>query len=225
MAKKTARKRTSRGPGIWPGVAVAAKFVLPLLAAAGLVVGVVLLARAVGPAIADRDRYTVRIADLHTDAPPVGDPRAFLTEVRYLGALPESVQTVDPQLSSKLTAAFRKHPWVADVTAVTVGADGGVHVGLKFRTPALLIRLVGNEWRAVDPGGVLLPADAPTAGLPRFLNPQLPHDTPAGQVWPDPDVRRALELIVDHPAKELERLPTGWRVTRADGQVLVIAAP
>src|SRR5690242_11918224 len=102
---------------------VAVKGLLALGLVAGVVYGVAWLGGAAGERVADRDRYAVRVADISCDAPPGKDRAAFLTEVRYLADLPETVQAVDPKLPDRLAAAFARHPWVAEVVGVKVGPD------------------------------------------------------------------------------------------------------
>lgn len=227
MAKKALRKKSVK-PSAPPVAAVAAKGVLAVAVAVGLVAALGWVGRKAGDGVADRDRYAVRVADLTFDAPPHLDPKTFLTEVRYLGDLPETVQSTDPALSDRLTAAFRKHPWVAGVGGVSVAADGTVTVGLTFRVPVLAVRWRGggeSELRAVDAAGVLLPTDAPTAGLAVLANERTGPKPAVGQVWPERDVPRAAELVARHPATAIERTPGGWKITEPGGQVFALNTP
>src|SRR5262249_19013299 len=126
-----ARKPAARVPLV-PSVPVAqlgwigVKAAVTLLLLFGLVGGLVWLGGKAGPAVANRDRYAVPVADIRCEVPPGTDRATFLGEVRYLGRLPETVQSVDPALPSTLSAAFTKHPWVATVTAVATNPDGTV---------------------------------------------------------------------------------------------------
>lgn len=227
MAKKTARKRTTK-PGASSGTLTAVKALAAVALAVGLVAGVRWVGSLAAVGVAGRDRYAVRTADLRFDPPSHTDPRAFLTEVRYLANLPDAVQSIDPTLPDRLAAAFRQHPWVEDVTGVTVLPDGGIYVGLRFRTPVLAVRWqsgMESETRVVDANGVLLPADAPTAGLPVLANVRgCPRPT-AGRVWPEADVVRAADLVRRHPATAVERTPGGWTLTEPDGKKFHIATP
>jgi hypothetical protein len=76
---------------------------------------------------------------------------------------------------------------VKDVAEVTVASPRQVHVRLVFRTPVLAVPL-GTTLRAVDAGGVLLPAQAATEGLPVFQGRANPPVGPAGSRWGDPAV-------------------------------------
>ncbi len=164
MSRQAKRKR----PGAKAKAGSLPAFVLRLAFGVALAVGIVYavawLGSRAGERVADRDRYAVRVADIACDAPPGTDRAAFLSEVRYLSGLPEAVQAVDPGLSDKLSAAFLKHPWVAEVAGVRVDADGTVRVDLRFRVPVLAVAVRGeSEPRAVDRSGVLLPS-VPNAG-------------------------------------------------------------
>lgn len=222
MAKKPARKRPAKpAPYQWGRLV---RLIPAVVAVGGVFAGLYFAGKWAGGEVAARERYAVPVADLRVNAPPHTDSAKFLTEVRLLGNLPDTVQAVDPVLPTQLTEAFRKHPWVDDVTAVAVDPDGGVRVELKFRTPALAIRWNGTP-RAVTATGVLLPAEADATGLPVLKTERTVKDATDGRPWPEADVKRAAELVSRHPAKAVERTRTGWRLTDADGKVLVIDAP
>lgn len=197
---------------------------LTLVAVAGLVWGIKQLGDGARRDIAPRDRYTIRFLDIECDSPPGLSHAPFLSEVRYHSAFPQTFQSIDPELTVKLTTAFAAHPWVAAVERVSVEPDGGVRVVLKFRVPALALHLAGanSEMRVVDTTGVLLPITAATAGLPELITPVLAPTTPSGQSWPDGVVKRAVELVGAHQPRKLEQTPRGWRLMKDDGTVLVV---
>ncbi len=218
MAKPKFHKRPppNYGPG-WHLLKTAAKATVALALAFGVLVGIAWFGSQAGTEVAPHGRYTVAFGDIETAAPPGQDRKAFLFEVRYLSDLPETVQSVDPNLGENLKAAFRKHPWVFVAGEVTVTKQGAIRVELKFREPALAFKILGEkEHRAVDRTGVLLPKETATAKLPTLGNPVLPSNTSAGQTWPDPDVRRAVELVGLYPCERIERKPDGWHVTHAN---------
>jgi hypothetical protein len=131
---------------------------------------------------------------------------------------------VDPALKDKLTAAFVRHPWVAQVTGVTVGADGGVRVDLRFRTPVLAVTVAGEpEPRAVDKAAILLPAAPDRATLTLLATPVLPPTKHEGERWDDPTVRRAAELAELYRPRRIEKSDKGWRLTQTDGRTLVVS--
>jgi hypothetical protein len=224
MSAKRTRPRKVVKPSapklVLAGVVV--KGVLALALVGAVVYGVAWLGGEAGERVAGRDRYAVRVADIVCEAPPGKDRAAFLTEVRYLADLPEAVQAVDPELPPRLTAAFARHPWVAEVLAVKVGPDAAVRVDLRFRVPVLMVRVAGeSEPRAVDRTGVLLPPGAAAAA--ELANPVSPPTRPAGEVWADPTVKRAAELAAEHGPRRIEKTAQGWRLTLDTGRVLLVS--
>ncbi len=226
-AKKAKPKRDGKPGGLrprWVLAGVVAKGLLALGLVAAAVAGVVWLGERAGERVADRPRYAARVADIRCEAPPGTDRAAFLTEVRYLAKLPETIQVVDPALRETLVRAFAQHPWVAEVAEVAVESDGGVAVGLKFRTPVLAVRVSGEtEPRVVAKAGVLLPPSASATGLPLLITRVLPPTRPAGEIWPDPTVTRAAELAELHKPRQIEKTDKGWRLTRDTGPPLIVS--
>ena len=220
--KKAPPKRPAAAGGGKVAVAVLLKTVLAIALVGVLVGGLGFLGNRSAKRVAKRDRYAVKVADIQVELPPTLERSAFLTEVRYLGELPDTVQAVDPTLGETLRAAFLKHPWVADVTAVTVSPEKVIAVQLTFRKPVLSVTLKGEQAaRAVDAEGVLLPLPAVTDGLPVLANVQ-PDAVIAGQSFASPDVKRAAELVATYPTKVIERTKEGWRLTAPDGKVRAI---
>ncbi len=193
-----------------------------LAAVGALVWGIALLGDMARRGIGPRDRYAVRFADINCEAPPGLDRAGFLAEVRYVSNFPETFQSLDPDVSAKLAAAFGTHPWVAAFEGVSVDPEGKVTVKLKFRVPALAVRTVGGVVRAVDDAGVLLPLAASSEGLPELISPQPVPATPAGQPWANDTVKRAVELVAAHHPQKLEKTPQGWRLTMPDGKALAV---
>ncbi len=226
MAKPKFHKRPpAYGPG-WHLLKTAAKAFLALSLAFGVLAGIAWFGSKAGTVVTPQARYTVAFADIETAAPPGQDRKTFLTEVRFLSDLPETLQSVDPKLSENLKAAFRKHPWVLEAGAVTVTKQGAIRAELKFREPALVVLVgSGSERRVIDRHGVLLPADVGTAKLPVLTNRFLPQQVSAGQKWPDPDVLRAVEIILLYPGERIERVTEGWHIIQSNGKVLRIATP
>jgi hypothetical protein len=219
--RKTQDGKAGAGRASLVGIAV--KGLLALALVAGVVYAVAWLGGRAGERVAGRDRYSVRVADIACDAPPGKDRATFLTEVRYLADLPETVQAVDPKLPERLTVAFAKHPWVAEVVGVTVEADSTVRVGLRFRVPVLAVRVIGDsEIRTVDRSGVLLPSGA-TGPIAELANAVLPPKQPAGEAWDDPTVKRAAELAAEHKPRRIEKTAREWRLTLDTGKVLLVS--
>lgn len=198
--------------------------VLTLAAAAGLVYGLKRLGDRAQRTIAPRDRYTGRFADIDCDPPPGSTRDAFLAEVRFHSQFPETFQSLDPEITSKLTAVFAAHPWVESVASVQIGPRSAVRVNLKYRAPALAVRVAGRDGtvRVVDAGGVLLPITADAVGLPELITAVPAPSMPSGKKWMDATVSRAVELLEAHRPSRLAKTLLGWRLTLADGRTVLV---
>ncbi|MFM8275063.1 MAG: cell division protein FtsQ/DivIB [Gemmata sp.] len=170
-----------------------------------------------------RDRYTVRFADIRCEPPPNASRATFLTEVRYASGADRSVRALDPDLKKKISAAFAAHPWVARVDAVAVDPPNTVTVALTYRKPVLAAPQTDGP-RAVDAKGVLLPATAPTDGLPELLGaPELPPAATAGQPWPNDDVVRAAAVAAEYRPLTIERKKQGWELVLQNKQKVLVS--
>lgn len=205
----------------------AVKTVVALALGFGLLAGIAWLGSRAGREVTPQTRYTVAFADIEPSVLPPGiDRKTFLTEVRYQSELPDTVQSVDPNLDALLKLAFAKHPWVKAVERIAILPAGGIRVDLTIREPALKILLGrGSDARVLDRAGVLLPGAAGAGGLPVLVNRLVPQNVPAGTVWPDPDVLRAIELVVLYPCEKIERVLEGWQLTLKAGRIQRIATP
>ena len=219
-AHPPAPRRATAGPllGVTFKTAVAAALIV------GVVYAIVRLGESAGRQVAPRDRYTVAFTDLAVEPPPGLDRLTFLSEAQHLGNAPATLQAVDPNLTATLTAAFLKHPWVAEVVGVGVNPDAAVTVTLKYRVPVLVVTIAGEEDpRAVDRGANLLPLlPPPPADLPHLLTERPAPTTPAGTPWPDELVRRATDLALTYKPLTIEKTAKNWRLTRRDGPPLIV---
>ena len=199
-------------------------FLFTLALVSGAVWGIKWLGESARRSIAQRDRYETLFSHIECDAPPGYKRVIFLSEVSYHSKFPWRFQSIDPDLESKLSAAFAAHPWVAAVEGVSIGPENRIRVELKFRVPALAVRIAGTEdrVRVVDTRGVLLPLETDGANLPRLATPVLSPTNPSGKPWPDETVRRAVELVEAHHPASLEKTSNGWRLTMSDGRVLAV---
>lgn len=216
--KAASQAAKDSSPRPWRWLIVAA---LTLTATIALIWGIVRLGEQARRGVAMRDRYTVRFADIACEPPPGLDRIKFLAEVRYQSNFPEQFQSLDADLAGKLTAAFIAHPWVLDVERVAVNPKGVVEVTLKYRQPVLAVR-TAEGLRIVDGSGMLLPLAADAGKLPELVSPVAVPKVAAGHVWPDATVKRAVELVDAHQPSKLERTTIGWRLTMADGKVLML---
>ena len=162
----------------------------PVFGAALFLLGLIAAGRLALEQLRDRQRYTVSFADIDCPPPPGQGREDFLGEVRYLAALPDRLRLLDDDMPARLKVAFVRHPWVERVEAVEVVPPSLVRVRLAYRRPALAVPFDGRL-RAVDRHGVLLPASAPTEGLPVFSGEPRPPAGPAGTPWRDKAVEEA----------------------------------
>lgn len=213
------RARKAKEPAVGRRAPPVVAVLLTLGVAAAVLFGLSRLGDEARRNIGPRERYAVQFADIRCDPPPGATRETFLSEVRYAANVPPTFQALDTELPPKLTAAFVAHPWVVSVDAVTVNASDEVSVRLTYRTPILA---VGS--RAVDAKGVLLPATAPTAGLPELLSaPPLPADAHAGKPWPGDLVPAAARVAAEYKPKTIERTERGWQLVMPDGKKLTVA--
>lgn len=195
-------------------------FVATLAFVGGVLAGLGYLGGEARSRLAPRDRYRIRFVDIECDAPPGVSRETFLMEVRYTCGEPETIQLLDPELTAILTTAFASHPWVEAVEAVECQPPRRVCVQLRFRTPVLAVKLTSGERRWVDGKAVLLPVSDITRELPELIAEVNEPPSPTGQVWSDPTVKRAVELVRAYSPKRLEKTAVGWRLTLPDGKVM-----
>lgn len=172
------------------------KIAVFVLALAGFFGSVILIGRWARDQLRDRDRYRLAFGDIDVAPPPGMTRDAFLDEVQYSGSMADAMSLVGPGVAERIAQAFRRHPWVAEVTSVTI-RPRSIKVELTYRRPVLAVR-TGNGLRAVDGEGVLLPRDANTSGLPIFSGTPSPAGPP-GTRWGDEAVEaKARELGIRH---------------------------
>ncbi len=161
------------------------QLVAPLLVAGLLLAGALELGRRAREQLTPGPRHTVAFASIECTPPAPLSREDFLGEVQYLAGLPDRLNLLDERLSERLVRAFAGHPWVQAVQRLDLSAAPKVRVQLRYRTPVLAVPR-GGALRAVDGGGVLLPATAATDGLPVFRGRTLGPNGPEGTVWNDP---------------------------------------
>jgi hypothetical protein len=152
--------------------------------------GLIRLGEAARADLSIRDRRGVSFDRLECPAPPGEDNEEFLSEVQYLSGWPDRLCLWDNDIATRLAGAFGRHPWVEQVERIVLAPDRSIRVHLRFRIPVLAVRY-GGQLRAVDAHGILLPATAPTNGLPRFQGVAALPQGPAGTPWGDAAVTAA----------------------------------
>ncbi len=151
----------------------------------------------------ERERHSLPFSAIECTPPPGLERTDFLDQVQYLSDRPDRISLLDEHLAADLADAFAQHPWVEKVERVEVTRPGQVKVRLVYRTPVLAVPL-GEEVRAVDGSGIVLPPGAPTQDLPVFRGKAAKPIGPSGSVWGDPTIELAARLaafLVPHRAR------------------------
>lgn len=152
---------------------------------------------------------------------------AFLTEVRFLSGSAETLSLLDRDLPARLSAAFRSHPWVAEVRTVTVSPAAGARVDLKFRDPVLRVAdASAKAERLVDASGVLLPRLEGPRDWPLLDSvPERGPESP-GKTWPSRIVEEGARLAgvmasgnLSGKVRALRKKETDWIVDTTRGEV------
>jgi hypothetical protein len=200
-AARPARPWTFRGPAFALGLGA-------------LVVALVAVGRLTREGLRGSPRYTLPFSAIDCPPPPGQSRGEFLTEVAYGAGCPEQLDVLAEGLAGRLAEAFARHPWVDTVERVAILPGPRVEIRLAYRTPVLAVLLTGpapdgrqvhvpvrslpqggrNETapaRVVDARGVLLPASAPTEGLPVLYHRVGPPAGSAGTRWGDGAVEEA----------------------------------
>jgi hypothetical protein len=167
-----------------------ARWLLLLVGVSLVLGGVIYLGRLAVEELRRHDHYRIRFADILCEPPPGMTRADFLDEVQYLSNFRAEIRPLDSELPQRLAEAFATHPWVEAVERVEVADIATIKVSLRFRSPVLAVPWDG-QLRAVDAGGVLLPGDAGTDGLPVFTGTAQPPRGAAGTTWGDERVLAA----------------------------------
>lgn len=214
MARKPKFTPAKSGPTLF---GIGLKAGLTVFLGIGLLATLVGLGQKAGESVAGKPRYQIPVADIQCDVPPGKDRAAFLSEVRALGPLPETVSAVSPETPPLLAAAFAKHPWVAAAPNVRIAPDRTILVDLTFRVPVVAFKVTGERpLRMADKTGTVLPVGP----VPELL-PMLKGDVQAA----DASVKRAAEIVdmlKDKKPRTIEKTFVGWRVTLESGGALIV---
>lgn len=187
-----------------------------VLAATALFVTVVVFAPRVYkalPKLEERAEYRLRLDAVEVTPPPRWLPPDFVSLVMKDAGFPRDVSLLDDDLVGKTAAAFRKHPWVANVVRVRKNRNSGLSVELVYRQPVAVVE-VSDGLYPVDRTGILLPpadlAPAEAVRFPRILNVATRPSGPAGTEWGDLNVVGAARLASVLLESRYEGEPT-WR--------------
>jgi hypothetical protein len=179
--------------------------VLAVLAAAGLLAGLIAAGQHLRGKLKDDPRYQFPVADIDCPTPSGLSREAFLGEVRYQAELPDELSLLDDELPMRLSAAFSRHPWVEKTERVEVGPGRSVRIRLTFRTPVLAVSYAEKTQvvRAVDRSGVLLPHGADIHKLPQLTGRMGAPKNGPGLAWGDSRVEGAAKVAgLLHPHED-----------------------
>ena len=167
---------------------------------------------------------------------------AFLEEVRFIGHAERELNLLDPNLTTMIAAAFRSHPWVAEVERVEISPattrqglaiPGKVSVKLRFRKPVLRVPLEGEPIandaaieREVDALGTLLPTRPATLGVPALATRRKGMPPLPGSTWNDQVVQGGAKVagelqktgLLDR-IQRLRSVGSGWELETSKGPV------
>ncbi|MBI3461658.1 MAG: hypothetical protein HY000_01155 [Planctomycetes bacterium] len=152
--------------------------------------------------VQQQERFRVSLASVELSPLPVWIHGDLLGEVKFLSGLPDTVNTLEPNLAERLRSAFALHPWVCEVLEVRITQPATIRVQLAYREPVAVVR-TARSLEPVDREGVLLPA----AGFPNpevYLTVSGVRSTPtgpAGTRWDDSAVgaaARVAEAVTPH---------------------------
>lgn len=166
---------------------------------------------------------------------------AFLEEVRFIGHAERELNLLDPNLTTMVAAAFRSHPWVAEVERVEISpaatrqglvSPGKVGVKLRFRKPVLRVPLEGEPLghdsveREVDTLGTLLPTRPATLGIPALATQRKGVPPMPGSTWNDPVVQGGAKVAGElqktgllERIQRLRSVGSGWELETSKGPV------
>ncbi len=146
--------------------------------------------------VRQQERFRVSVRDIEATPLPVWIRTDLLAQVQRLGDLPDTLNTLEPDLAGQIRDAFSLHPWVREVVEVRITHPATIRVKLEYREPIAVVQ-TGRSIEAVDRDGVLLPvAELPEPQL--YLTVTGIHSTPTGPVgtkWHDPALAAAVSVV------------------------------
>jgi hypothetical protein len=122
--------------------------------------------------LADQPQYQIPFEQIELVVEPPrwyeGGSHAFLEGVRKTSREPEHIFILAVSRND-LKSAFKKYPWVDEVTRVTY-PPGRVRVELRYRRPVAWVQLRAADQILIDEEGTVLPAaDVDVAALGRVV--------------------------------------------------------
>lgn len=146
--------------------------------------------------------YIVTAENIHIPQPPPWIRTDLKSEAIVSGSL-EQLNVQQEDLSPRVAAAFKMHPWVSEVRRVTKRYPAQVIVDLNYRRPIAMVEVdnmfdIDKGLYPVDPHGTLLP----TAGFtfaeadqfPRIIADEATPNGAPGTAWGDPRVHGGAKI-------------------------------
>jgi cell division septal protein FtsQ len=167
---------------------------LALVAAAAF--GILKLFETAAKRVREDERFNVATRDIEATPLPAWIRSDLLAQVQRLGALPDSINTLEPDLAGELRDAFSLHPWVREVVEVRITHPRTIRVKLEYREPIAVVQSV-RSLEAVDRDGVTLPAsELPDTSLYlTVIGVRSTPTGPAGTKWEDPSLAAAVAVV------------------------------
>ncbi len=109
------------------------KWVLAVVATAGLLVALFACGRWFKNQLRDDARYQFSVGDIECQVPEGETREQFLREVHYYGQLPDHLNALDQSTPSILEHAFTSHPLVLHVGGIAITNPNHVRVDLQFK--------------------------------------------------------------------------------------------
>ncbi len=150
------------------------------------------------PNLSEQDEFLVSTDEIEITTPPHWVPHDLVDQVAHGGRLPDRMSLLAPDLTDRVAAAFRRHPWVAEVVEVRrQSSPPRLSVSLAYRTPVCMIEKRDGLY-PVSEEGILLPTKdfslAETAHYLRVLDVRSLPSGAEGTGWGDPTVVGASRL-------------------------------
>lgn len=171
---------------------VAAQVVLRLLLVVVLVVAGYLLVLEMEGYLAGLERFQVSPASINFLAVPSWVTPGIREQIGRAPGLPERFSILEPGLAGRVAQAYRRNPWVAEVTLVERRFPNRLKVGLVLRRPVVAVRYRGSYY-LVDAQAVRLPLRFRSWPQPGYRLPIVTGVTEqpprSGAAWQDGAVR------------------------------------
>jgi hypothetical protein len=179
-----AEKAKTKAPEIrLPSILVMAVTAATVCAAA---IGAFLLLDKARSFVSTQDRFRVSTRDIEVTPLPVWIRCDLLAQVQQLSDLPDTLNTMDENVSYLVRDAFAMHPWVREVVEVRVRRPSQIRVKLEYREPIATVHTTRSV-ETVDRDGVLLPGGmlSDPQLYPTITGVRSTPGGPAGTKWDD----------------------------------------